>query len=110
MRAWTPHECVAIHSYTLLSEEFVSTCHIPTYEAFLHKADLGPAYLWQKRFLQYLQLDCSKRRWVLKPPAHVCGLDKMQTVFPAAIVIQPHRNPDKVVRSQFYLPTVLEGL
>ena len=26
MRALTPHECVAIHSYTLLSEEFVSIC------------------------------------------------------------------------------------
>src|SRR5262249_167678 len=29
IRASTPHECVAIHSYTLLSEEFVSTCHVP---------------------------------------------------------------------------------
>ena len=34
MRAWTPHECVAIHSYTFLSEEFVSTCYVPTYETF----------------------------------------------------------------------------
>ena len=51
IRAWTPHECVAIHSYTLLSEEFVSTCHVPTYEAFLHAADLGPIYRWQRRFL-----------------------------------------------------------
>jgi len=32
IRASTPHECVAIHSYTFLSEEFVSACHIPTYE------------------------------------------------------------------------------
>jgi len=37
MRAWTPHECVAIHTYTLLSEEFVSTCHVLTYEGFLHE-------------------------------------------------------------------------
>jgi hypothetical protein len=51
IRAWTPHECVAIHSYTLFSEEFVSTCHVPTYEAFLHAADLGPTYRWQRRFL-----------------------------------------------------------
>jgi hypothetical protein len=36
MRARTPHECVAIHTYTLMSEEFVSTGRIPTYEAFLH--------------------------------------------------------------------------
>jgi len=31
MRARTPHECVAIHSYTVTSEEFVSSCRIPTY-------------------------------------------------------------------------------
>jgi LPS sulfotransferase NodH len=110
MRAWTPHECVAIHSYTLLSEEFVSTCHIPTYEAFLHMADLGPTYLWQKRFLQYLQLDCSNRRWILKSPDHVYSLDKLLTVFPDSVVIQTHRNPIQVVRSQIQLTKVLERL
>jgi Sulfotransferase family len=110
MRAWTPHEGVAIHSYTLLSEEFVSTCHIPTYEAFLHTADLGPTYLWQRRFLQYLQLDCSNRRWVLKSPDHVYGLEKLLTVFPDAVVIQTHRNPVQVVRSRYQLTKVLEGL
>ena len=56
MRARTPHECVAIHSYTLLSEEFALMCPIPSYEAFLRTANLGPAYGWQKRFLQHLQL------------------------------------------------------
>lgn len=55
MRAETPHECVAIHSYTFRSEEFVSTCRIPTYEVFLRRADLRPAYAWEKRFLQHLQ-------------------------------------------------------
>ena len=31
MRAQTPHECVAIQSYTFMSEEFISTCRIPGY-------------------------------------------------------------------------------
>jgi hypothetical protein len=44
----------------------------------LHAADLGPAYLWLKRFLQHLQLGCSERRWVLKSPDHVYGLVKLQ--------------------------------
>jgi hypothetical protein len=69
MRAWTPHECVAIHSYTLLSQEFVSICHIPTYQAFLETVDLRPTYRWQKRFLQHLQLYSQTRRWVLKSRA-----------------------------------------
>jgi LPS sulfotransferase NodH len=110
MRAWTPHECVAIHSYTLLSEEFVSTCHVPTYEAFLHGADLGPTYRWQKRFLQHLQANSSNRRWVLKSPDHVYGLDQILTVFPDAVIIQTHRNPVDVLRSQIQLTQVLEGL
>src|ERR1700751_3649058 len=110
MRAWTPHECVAIHSYTLLSEEFVSTSYVPTYEAFLHRADLGPTYAWQRRFLQYLQLGCGEKRWILKSPDHVYSLDKLLAVFPDALVIRTHRNPVEVVKSQLQLTQVLEGL
>ena len=110
MRAWSPHECVAIHSYTLLSQEFVSISRIPTYEAFLRTADLGPTYRWQKRFLQHLQAGCSNKRWVLKSPDHVYGLDKLLTVFPDAAIIQTHRNPVDVLRSQIQLTRVLEGM
>jgi Sulfotransferase family len=110
IRAWTPHECVAIHSYTLLSEEFVSTCHVPSYEAFLHAADLGPTYRWQRRFLEYLQVGRSDRRWVLKSPDHIYGLDKLLTVFPDATIIQTHRNPVEVVHSQIRLTKVLEAM
>jgi LPS sulfotransferase NodH len=37
-------------------------------------------------------------------------LDKLLTVFPDAVVIQTHRNPVQVVRSQIQLTKVLEGL
>ena len=110
MRARTPHECVSIHSYTLMSEEFISTCRVPTYEAFLHAADLGPVYRWQKRFLQHLQLGCPNRRWVLKSPDHVYGLDKLLTAFPDAAIIQTHRNPVDVLKSQIQLTEVLEAM
>ena len=110
MRAWMPHECVAIHSYTLLSEEFVSTCRIPSYEAFLRASDLGPAYIWQKRFLQYLQLGCPAKRWILKSPDHVYGLEKLFAVFSDAVIIQTHRNPVDVVRSGSQLTELLQRL
>jgi Sulfotransferase family len=110
MRARTPHECVAIHSYTLMSEEFVSTARVPTYEAFLHAADLGPIYRWQKRFLQHLQLGCPDRRWVLKSPDHVYGLETILTVFPDATIIQTHRDPIDVLQSQIQLTQVLEAM
>ena len=110
MRAWTPHECVAIQGYTFLSEEFVSTCRIPSYEAFLRAADLRPAYAWEKRFLQHLQLSGSQKRWILKSPDHVMGLEALFAVFPDAMIIQTHRNPLAVVESSIQLTQVLQGL
>jgi hypothetical protein len=110
MRAATPHECVAIHSYTLLSEEFISTCRIPSYEAFLHAADLRPVYAWQRRFLQHLQDPSPGRRWVLKSPDHACGLEALLAAFPDAVVIHTHRSPIEVLRSSCQLTEVLHGL
>ena len=109
MRAQTPHECVAIQSYTFLSEEFISTCRIPSYEAFLHSTDLTPAYAWEKRFLQHLQLQGTAKRWVLKSPDHVYGLEQLFSVFPDAVILQTHRNPLEVLRSSANLTHVLRG-
>lgn len=110
MRACTPHECVAIQSHTLLSEEFISTCHVPSYESFLRQADLSPAYGWERRFLQHLQADSPGRQWVLKSPDHVYGLEALFAVFPDALVIQTHRNPFEVLKSSVHLTEVLHGL
>jgi hypothetical protein len=110
MRARTPHECVAIHSYCLMSEEFVSSCRIPAYEAFLRSSDLLPAYQWERRFLQHLQQNQRARRWVLKAPDHVYGLQALFSVFPDAMVIQTHRDPLQVLKSSIHLNWVLRGL
>ncbi len=110
MRARTPHECVAIYSFTLLSEEFVSSCRVPAYEAFLRSADLVPAYRWERRFLQHLQQNQRATRWVLKAPDHVYGLDALFAVFPDAVVIQTHRDPLQVLKSSIHLNWVLRGL
>jgi hypothetical protein len=110
MRACTPHECVAVQSYTLLSQEFLSTCRIPSYDTFLRSADLLPAYEWEKRFLQHLQSRQAEKRWVLKSPDHVHGLKELFAVFPDAMIIQTHRNPLEVLRSSSHLTRVLQGL
>ncbi len=110
MRARTPHECVAIHSYCLMSEEFVSSCRVPAYEAFLRSSELVPVYQWEKRFLQHLQHNQSVRRWVLKAPDHVYGLEALFSVFPDALVIHTHREPLQVLKSSIHLNWVLRGL
>jgi len=110
MRARTPHECVAIHSYTFHSEEFVSTCRVPTYEKYLRAAGLTSVYIWQKKFLQTLQFGGEPRRWILKSPDHVHGLEELFAVFPDAMIIQTHRNPFQVLRSSAELTRVLQSL
>ena len=110
MRACTPHECVAIHSYTFLSEEFVSTCRIPSYENFLRAEGLRPAYEFQKKFLQHLQLHWPARHWILKSPDHLCSLDELFSVFPDALILHTHRNPLEVLKSSIQLTRVLHGL
>jgi hypothetical protein len=110
MRAGTPHECVAIHSYSFLSEEFISTCRVASYEAFLRRSDLRPAYRWERRFLQHLQLGTENRRWVLKSPDHVQSLEELFAVFPDALIIQTHRNPLEVLNSSCQLTEALHRL
>ena len=110
VRAVTPHECVAIHSYTLMSEEFVTTCRVPAYERFVRATGLRSAYAWQKRFLQHLQSRSMMKRWVLKAPDHLYALEELFSVFPDAMVIQTHRNPIDVLKSSRQLIEVLQGL
>jgi hypothetical protein len=108
IRATTPHECVAIHSYTLLSRAFTIIFRIPTYETFLDQVDFEPAYVWQRRFLQYLQFRGQAKRWVLKAPDHVFHLKALLRVFPDAVIIQTHRDPLEVLESSSRLTEVLQ--
>jgi hypothetical protein len=110
MRSCTPHECVAIHSYSFLSEEFISTCRIPSYEAFLRKTNLRPVYAFERRLLQHLQVACPLKRWVLKSPDHAQSLEELFAVFPDALIVQTHRNPLEVLNSSCHITQVLHGL
>jgi len=108
IRATTPHECVAIHSYTMLSREFVTTFRASAYEAFIDTIGFDPAYAWEKRFLQYLQWRQPKRRWVLKAPDHMFNMEALLRVFPDAAIVQTHRNPLEVLESSSQLTDVVQ--
>src|ERR1043166_3842541 len=110
IRAGTPQECVAIHSYTLLSRAFAAIFWIPAYEAFLDTVHLDPAYAWEKLFLQFLQWRGPRKRWVLKAPDHVFHLEALLRVFPDAVIIQTHRDPLEVLKSSTRLTEVLQGV
>jgi hypothetical protein len=110
LRARTPQECIAIHGYTFMTEEFVTSCRVPAYRKFLRASDLRPVYEWEKRFLQHLQGPNPGRRWLLKSPDHAFGLEALFSVFPDVLIIQTHRDPLEVLRSMIHLTSVLQGL
>ena len=108
IRATKPHECVAIHSYTMLSREFGTTFRVPAYEEYLDTIGFDAAYAFEKRFLQYLQWRKPGKRWVLKAPDHMFNMEALLRVFPDAAIIQTHRNPLEVIESSSQLTDVVQ--
>lgn len=94
-----PEECVAIFSHTLLSDEFNVFFNVPTYQAWYEKQEKKPIYAYHKRFLQYLQSEHMKERWLLKSPAHLPMIEELLATYPDACIIHTHRDPIKVMTS-----------
>ncbi|MEM9729850.1 MAG: sulfotransferase [Myxococcota bacterium] len=97
--ALLPQECVPIRAHEFLSVQFQTTFNVPSYQAWLEKQDLLPAYAFHKRFLQHLQSKHMRDRWVLKSPAHLAAIDEILETYPDAQIIHTHRDPAKVVPS-----------
>jgi hypothetical protein len=94
-----PHECVTIQAGSLRSMQFHVAHRLPSYNAWLRDCDWLPAYRFHKRYLQWLQHGESPRRWVLKAPGHMLGLDALTQVYPDALFVQLHRDPCQVMPS-----------
>ena len=92
-------ECIAIMSPTFLSPRFHTTYHVPTYQEWLERQDLRPAYRFHRRFLQQLQWRAPAQRWVLKAPAHLFAFDALLEAYPDARIVQTHRDPLTVLAS-----------
>lgn len=101
-------ECIAIMSPTFLSPRFHTTYHVPTYQEWLERQDLRPAYRFHRRFLQQLQWRAPARRWVLKAPSHLFAFDALLETYPDARIVQTHRDPLTVLASVASLTAVLQ--
>jgi hypothetical protein len=105
--AQLPEECVVILSHSFLSFQFSSTWFVPSYQHWLDREDLRPAYRYHRQFLQNLQWRCPGERWVLKAPPHLPGLRALCATYPDANIVMTHRDPLEVVASVASLHVVL---
>ena len=98
-----PKECVSAMSYSFRSEEFTGRWRVPSYEAWLDRADLEPAYRMHRLVLQCLQRGAEGQRrgrpWVLKSPVHLHALPTLLRTYPDAQIAITHRDPLVVLAS-----------
>lgn len=94
-----PEEDVLLLDLCFMSQSPEATLHVPTYAAWLEKQDHTRAYQYLRKMLQILQWQRSGKNWVLKTPHHMEYLDVILKVFPEAVIVQTHRDPQKTTGS-----------
>jgi hypothetical protein len=109
MAARLPQECVAITALDFHSVQFSTTYRLPSYEAWLFGQDFEPTYRFHRGFLQHLQSEFARERWVLKSPGHLATIDALLAVYPDAMIVQTHRDPLEVLASVSSLHCVLRS-
>lgn len=92
-------ECISAMTFEFLSEEFTTRYHVPTYERWLERCDMRPAYEMHRIVLQILQRRFDDVQWVLKSPVHMHALPTVFAVYPDARMVITHRDPLTVLGS-----------
>jgi hypothetical protein len=95
-----PEECHNFLAQSFAAAGFHNMMRVPAYfDALLDRIDLADAYRVHRRQLQLLQWRAPRRRWALKYPNHVLGLEAIRAVFPAAALVMTHRDPVQTLAS-----------
>jgi len=97
-----PDEEVIILGQLFSSSMIESTYFVPDYAEWLSGQDPRKAYDDLIQILQSLQWQDPSRkgkRWVLKTPGHLMGLQTVLEVFPDAKIVMTHRNPVSTIPS-----------
>jgi hypothetical protein len=85
-------ECLLPMAQSFCSNFFPSQLDIPLYDAWFLGADERLAFERYRDVLRLVGLN-DDRRWLLKNPSHVFGIDALLETFPDAVVVQTHRDP-----------------
>lgn len=92
-------ECVTVFWQEFMSPYFSFFYQIPSYSHWLATADMQQAYTYHKKFLQVLQWQQPRRRWVLKTAGHITDMETVLKVYPDARFVNTHRDPLRVMAS-----------
>src|SRR5215469_4194075 len=91
MTAYSTQECTEITAHVFQSLRLDTTHHVPSY----------------RRWLQHLQRQKGRGRWIVKCPDHLFTLEAILEVYPDARFVFLHRDPVKVMASVAQLTEVV---
>jgi NAD(P)-dependent dehydrogenase (short-subunit alcohol dehydrogenase family) len=94
-----PEEDVLLLDHAFMSQAPEATAHVPSYATWLETHDVTPSYRYLARLLKALAWQRPGRHWVLKTPHHMEFLAELLAVFPSAVIVQTHRDPQATMGS-----------
>ncbi|MDB5972469.1 MAG: hypothetical protein JWQ90_4919 [Hydrocarboniphaga sp.] len=93
------YECLLLTRQSLLSVDFTTNAHLPSYQSWFLQQDFAPMWRRYRDNLRLIGLNQAGQPWLLKNPASLFSLAGFIEVFPQATIIQTHRNPVTSVAS-----------
>jgi hypothetical protein len=108
-----PEECTFLLFNTFRTTAYTLMGDVCGYLQWLRDRgdrDRLPVYEEYRRQLQFLQWRRPGRYWILKSPLHFWGLDALLRVFPDALVVQTHRDMNRVIASTWSLKAVSRAM
>lgn len=97
--ARVPQECGMILETAFQGINPTMLFSLPGYYRWYRDADTRFGYRVHKMWLQHLAWKNPRDRWVLKVQEHAFHLPELFSVYPDAVLVQPHRDPVTVMAS-----------
>ncbi len=94
-----PQECGMILETAFQGINPTMLFSLPGYYEWYRQADTRFGYQVHKMWLQHLSWKNPRKRWVLKVQEHAYHLPELLSVYPDAVLVQPHRDPVTVMAS-----------
>ncbi len=88
-----PEECVIVQALAFHGVQMGVEIMAEPYGSWYRKQDLSGMYAYYKRLLQLLDWQRPGKRWLLKAPAHMWGIEPLIEHFPDVSIVWSHRNP-----------------
>ncbi|MGD9472457.1 MAG: sulfotransferase [Novosphingobium sp.] len=105
-----PQECGMILETAFQGINPTMLFRLPSYYEWYRQADTSFGYQVHRMWLQHLSWKNARQRWVLKVQEHAYHLPELFSVYPDAVLVQPHRDPVTVMASISRLIEVIRSV